>query len=65
MKSPKTTWAGILAFLALAATQAGYLVDSDPTTTINIPVIITAFWALIQGVISRDNDKTSEQVGAK
>ena len=64
-KSPKTTWAAILSFIAILATQVGYLLDADPATTINWQVIaaqVPIIWGLI---VARDNDKTSEAVGVK
>lgn len=63
--SPNTTWAGILTFVTLLATQLGFLFDADPSTNVDVPVIIMAFWSLITGILSRDNNVSSEQAGAK
>jgi uncharacterized YccA/Bax inhibitor family protein len=65
MKSWKTTLAGVAGVVAAIATAVQAQFDGDPAT---IPD-----WALVAGLLAtgvglllaRDNDKTSERVGAR
>ena len=63
--SPNTTWAAILAFIALLATQIGYVFDSDPVTTFDIGLLASNIFAIVGLLFARDNGKTSEDVGVK
>lgn len=64
-KSYETTWAGILSFIAIASTQVGYLFDSTPDTNPDWGLIVAALFTLIGFIRARDNNKKSENVGAK
>ena len=60
----KTTLAGIGVLLAAIGAALHAAFDNDPATVINIQEIIAALAGL--GLLSaRDNDKSSEDVGAK
>lgn len=65
MKSWKTTWAGILQFLALAATQVGFLLDADPTTMPDWGLLVASLITLVGLLTARDNDVTSEDAKAE
>ena len=64
MKSWKTTAAGIAALLAVIATAVAAQFDSDPDTVAEWGAVVTAVFVALGLVASRDNDKSSEDVGA-
>ncbi len=64
-KSPQTTWSAILAFVALVASQIGYLFDADALTNPDWGLIVTNIIILFGLLKARDNDVTSENAGAK
>lgn len=65
MKSWKTTVAGIgVALVAIgSALQAQF--DGDPATSADWGIVIAAMIAAVGLFWARDNNRTSEQVGAK
>jgi len=65
MKSRETTIAGIFTGIALIAGQIANLLDKDPATTLEYTVIAAAIGMIIVGWRSRDNNRTSENVGLK
>jgi hypothetical protein len=64
MKSWKTTAAGIAALLAVIATAVAAYLDGDAATTAEWGAVVTAVFVSLGFVASRDNDKSSESVGA-
>tara|TARA_Y100000310_G_C20624758_1_gene785249 strand:+ start:1039 stop:1248 length:210 start_codon:yes stop_codon:yes gene_type:complete len=64
MKSWKTTAAGIAALLAVIATAIAAHLDGDASTTAEWGAVVTAVFVALGFVASRDNSKTSEDVGA-
>lgn len=50
----KTTWAGVLQFIAVAAFQLQYLVDNDPTTQPDYGVLVTSFIVLVGLFFAKD-----------
>lgn len=64
MKSWKTTTAGVGALLTVIGTALNQMFDGDPATNpdwnLLLPIIITS----LIGIFARDNNVTSEQVGA-
>lgn len=63
-KSWKTTAAGIIAFAMLVLGEVQKGIDDDPTTKVNYTAIVEAASILWLGLSSRDNNVSSEQVGA-
>jgi len=65
MKSWKTTLAGFGVLLSAlgAALQAQF--DGDPATVPDWAVVVTALFAAVGLLVARDNDKSSERVGAR
>lgn len=63
-KSWKTTAAGVVAFLALVFGEVQKELDDDPETNANWNVIVEAGALLWMGLSGRDNNVSSEQVGA-
>lgn len=62
----KTTLCGILGVLAAAITLVAQpLLDTDPSTVPQWGALVTAAAAAVGLVFARDNDKSSEDVGAK
>jgi hypothetical protein len=64
MKSWKTTLAGIGTALSAIGLALEAQFDTDPATVPNWAVVVTAVFAAIGLLLARDNDKTSEAVGA-
>ncbi len=64
MKSWKTTAAGIAALLAVIATAIASQFDGDASTTAEWGAVVTAVFVALGFVASRDNDRSSEDVGA-
>jgi anti-sigma-K factor RskA len=64
MKSWKTTLAGIAAIVAAVATAVSAQLDNDPGTVPDWTMVIAMITAGVGLVLARDNDKSSEQVGA-
>ena len=64
MKSWKTTLGGIAAIVAAVATAVSAQFDNDPATVPDWTLVIGMITAGVGLVLARDNDKTSEQVGA-
>lgn len=64
----KTTAYGIVLALGILCTQATAILDSDPNTQVDPKAIVGALvaigGAIGLGASARDNNKTSEQVGA-
>lgn len=60
----KTTLAGIAALVAAITTAIAAQFDSDPATTAEWGIVITAVFAALGLTAARDNDKSSEDVGA-
>ncbi len=66
MKSWKTTVCGILTVLAAAITLVAVpLLDEDPATPANWGAFGASLAAAVGLLFSRDNDKSSEDVGIK
>ena len=65
MKSWKTTTAGIAAGLAIIATNLVALLDNDPATVFSIEAVFAALGVMGIGIFARDNNVSSESVGAK
>ncbi|MCX7806094.1 MAG: hypothetical protein N3A38_13010 [Planctomycetota bacterium] len=66
MKSWKTTLCGILSVIASGITLVALpLLDADPATVPNWGAFVAALTAGVGLILARDNDKTSESVGAK
>ena len=59
----KTSAAGFLGGLAILAHQLSYLLDSDPATTFSLDAVFAALSVMGVGYFSRDNNKSSEDVG--
>ena len=65
MKSWKTTLAGVGAILAAIGAALNAQFDADPLTVVNWTMTFAAIMAGAGLIYSRDNDKSSEQVGTK
>ena len=65
VKSWQTTILGAIVALSLLLDQVKFLIDNDPATSLDLQVVIAALGALGLGWFARDNDKTSERVGAR
>lgn len=70
MKKPlkgswKTTAIGILGGIVILANQAIAFLDTDPETVFSFGQVAAALGMFGIGIFSRDNDKSSEEVGAK
>lgn len=63
-KSWKTTACGILGGLALLIPSALALLDDDPLTKLNLTQCLEGLALMGLGVAARDNNKSSEAVGA-
>lgn len=63
MKSWKTTAAGIAALIAVIATAVTAQFDTDTATVAEWGGVVTAVFVALGFVASRDNDKSSEDVG--
>ena len=61
----KTTATGVATILVAVGTAVKALTDGDPATNVNFEVTITAISAGIGLIFARDNNQTSEDVGAK
>ena len=65
MNSWKTTALAILAGVGILIVQATALLDSDPNTVMQWDQVTTALGVFGIGWFARDNDKSSEDAGAK
>jgi hypothetical protein len=65
MKSWKTTVLGILAGITVISTQLTALLDNDPSTEFQLGLVLAALGTMGIGLFARDNDKSSEEAGAK
>ena len=60
----KTTGAGLGALLALVGTTLNQLLDGNPATNPDFNYVLPLFFTSLTGLFARDNNKSSEQVGA-
>lgn len=65
MKSWKTTILGLLGAIALLIPQVIAVLDDDPATQFSLAAVIAALGIGGTGIAARDNNQSSEQVGAK
>lgn len=65
MKSWKTTLAGVGAILTAIGFAMGAQFDADPITVVNWTTTFAAIMAGVGLIMARDNNRTSEEVGAK
>lgn len=65
MRSWKTTVAGIAGVVAAIASAVQAQLDGDPATVPDWAAVGALLATGIGLLLARDNDKTSEQVGAK
>lgn len=63
--SKETTFAGLLAFAAILFPELYKSVDPDPLTVTNWNLIVAGFMTMVGLWRARDNNKSSETVGAK
>lgn len=63
--SPKTTLAAIVGFISLVMLQISYALDADPETVFDWAVIAYQIPILFGLLFSRDNDKSSQDVGVR
>lgn len=60
----KTTTAGLAAVLAVVADALTKLSDADPATNPDWNIVVAVVASAAIGLFARDNDKSSESVGA-
>lgn len=65
MKSWKTTLAGIAAIIGAIALAISHQFDADPTTIADWGAVFTVVAAGVGLLFARDNNRSSEEVGAK
>lgn len=65
MKSWKTTVMGIATILSIVSGAAMAFLDGNPATNPDWTTIIAGVTTAFGLIFARDNDKTSETVGAK
>ncbi|GAF78643.1 unnamed protein product, partial [marine sediment metagenome] len=65
MKSWRTTLAGIAAVVAVLSGAVAAQFDADPTTVPNWELVWATLFAALGLAFARDNDKSSEDVGAR
>ena len=65
MKSWKTSTAAITTIVAAISGAIKYMVDGDPATNPDWSLIMPQIIAAVGLLCARDNNKTSEDVGAK
>lgn len=63
-KSWKTTLAGVAAILTAVGSVLTAFLDNDPTTVVDVGTTVAAIIAGVGLILARDNDKSSEDVGA-
>jgi len=61
----RTTTLGILTIVIAVCTGLKALIDGDPTTNVDIPVLATAITSGFGLIKARDDKVTSETAGAK
>lgn len=54
MKSPRTTWAGIVALLGAVATAVAAMLDSDPSTVADWGIVAGLAAAGFAAIFARD-----------
>lgn len=64
-KSWQTTAAGVITALIAILSAVGAIIDGDPATNPNWEMTVAAVTTAIGLILARDNNKTSESVGAK
>ena len=62
LKSWQTSVMGIVAGLMMILPQVQNLLDGDPETTLSETVVISALALMGFGVVSKDGDKSTEDV---
>lgn len=62
--SKQTTYGGLFLGLSLILGEMADLLDGDPATTFDVTIVMAALGAIYALRKARDNNKTSEQVGA-
>lgn len=65
MKSWKTSAAGLGTILTTLGTTLNQLMDGNPATNPDWNLVLPLLFTGCIGLFARDNDKSSEQVGAK
>lgn len=65
LTSPKTSIAGALSGLAVILDQIATIFDADPLTNPDFVIIAGAIGMIYAFLNTRDNDKTSKQIGLK
>lgn len=65
MSSWRVKLFGVISGLSAILNEVANELDSDPTTHLNIGLIIAAITGIIAAFNARDNKVTSEQAGAK
>ena len=61
----KTTLSGVGAIITALGAALNALTDGNPDTAVNLSTTITAIMVGIGLIMARDNNKSSEDVGAK
>ena len=61
----KTTTLGVTQFVSAISLALLYTLDDDPQTNADWALVSTALFTMVAFFFARDNDKTSENVGAK
>lgn len=58
MKSWKTSTVGFLGFVAVLATQLGFMYDTNPATNPDFTAILTSFSVFVVSLFSKDYNVT-------
>jgi hypothetical protein len=61
----RTSVVGILGAICIVCAQATAVLDSDPATNLSFSELVAALSVLGLGLVSRDDNVTSEEAGAK